>query len=122
MINQSCCSYVAQAGRIEKDLQAITDTAEVLHEVALDDTQWDFSVLWRKSTSWLPDLGWLKQLFVVILTLIALGILICVFLKCFIWCSKSNRDKYLEWKRHQLRQKVESGNYFAKVLSHNQIS
>ncbi|NWQ67929.1 ERVV2 protein, partial [Neopipo cinnamomea] len=115
VINQSCCSYVAQDRWIEKNLQTIMDRAKLLHAVTLDDTHWGFSNLWKKLTSWLPDLGWLKQLFVVILTVIISGILICVFLKCFIWCSKSSCDSYLEWKRHQLRQRVESGSYFPRA-------
>ncbi|NXP11630.1 ERVV2 protein, partial [Thinocorus orbignyianus] len=112
VINQSCCSYVNQDGRIERDLQNIVNKAQILHQVAQDDTSFGFVDLWEKLTSWLPNLAWLRQLFTLLIAIIVLGVLICILARCFIWYTKGTMDEYAQWKKHQLCEKTESGKYF----------
>lgn len=49
--------------------------------------------------------------------------IICIILlpKCFIFCSKNVLTDYESWKKHQLRQKIESGKYFRKSLEKESI-
>ncbi|NXU28059.1 ERVV2 protein, partial [Thalassarche chlororhynchos] len=112
IINQSCCSYINQEKRIETDIARIWQQSKVLHQVTQDDTSLGVSELWEKLTSWLPNLVWLKQLFVIIIIIIVLGILVFSMLRCFMWICKQTGNSYEEWKRHRLRQEVEDGNYF----------
>ncbi|XP_074021454.1 endogenous retroviral envelope protein HEMO-like [Numenius arquata] len=116
IINQSCCSYINQEKRVETDIARIWQQSRVLHQVSQDDTSLGFSDLWKKLTSWLPDFAWLKQLFVLLITMIVLGIAICTLLRCFMCCAKGTTSDYELWKKHQLQQKVESGKYFKKCL------
>uniref|UniRef100_A0A8C0FHE8 Uncharacterized protein n=1 Tax=Bubo bubo TaxID=30461 RepID=A0A8C0FHE8_BUBBB len=106
IINQSCCSYINQGKRIETDMTQIWQQSNILHQVTQDNTLLGFTNLWEKLTSWLPDLTWLKQLFIACVLIIILGISICCLL----------HNHYGDWKRHQLHQKVESGAYFAKPI------
>ncbi|XP_074022481.1 endogenous retrovirus group V member 1 Env polyprotein-like [Numenius arquata] len=116
IINQSCCPYINQEKRVEMDFAQIWQQSRVQHQVSQDDTSLGFSDLWKKMTSWLPDFAWLKQLFVLLITMIVLGIMICTLLRCFMCCAKGTTSDYELWKKHQLRQKVESGKYFKKRL------
>lgn len=89
VLNERCCTYINQDKRIETDLSRIWEQTQILHLITQDNTSWGFQELWDKLTSWLPDLKWLKQIFVIIVTLIALGIIISIQLKCFMWgCQK----------------------------------
>ncbi|KAF1624226.1 Endogenous retrovirus group V member 2 Env polyprotein, partial [Eudyptes filholi] len=115
VINGSCCSYSDQSKRIEMDIKQIWQQAQLLHQVSQDDTSWGFSELWEKLTSWLPNFTWLKQLFMAVIMLIILGMLICYILQCFMWVYKRTRNTYEEWKKHKLRQNIESGKYFTKT-------
>ncbi|XP_074667523.1 LOW QUALITY PROTEIN: syncytin-2-like [Strix aluco] len=119
IINQSCCSYISQGKRIETDMTQIWQQSKILHQITQDNTSLGFTNLWEKLTSWLPDLTWLKQLFIACVLTIILGILICCMLRCFMWICKYTSNHYGDWKRHQLCQKVESGAYFAKTLKGN---
>ncbi|NXK17075.1 ERVV2 protein, partial [Arenaria interpres] len=114
IINQSCCSYINQEKRIETDIARIWQQSKVLHQVSQDDTSLGFSDLWEKLTSWLPNFAWLKQLFVLLTTIIALGFIVCILFRCFPCCAKRVIGDYELWKKHQLRQKIESGKYFKK--------
>ncbi|XP_074424774.1 endogenous retroviral envelope protein HEMO-like, partial [Larus michahellis] len=116
VINQSCCAYINQEGRIEDDLEKIWEKNKILYEVSKDNTSWGFEELWNKLTSWLPNWNWLKQLFVGIITLIILGIIICMLLRCFLWCHRDSEENYSNWKRHRIRHQVETGKYFAQTL------
>ncbi|NXJ72194.1 ERVV2 protein, partial [Rostratula benghalensis] len=115
IINTSCCTYVDQSGRVATDLQEIWEQTKILREVTKDDTPWGFSELWDKLTSWFPNLAWLKTLFMTIMGILIMGILITISIKCLLWCCRSTRDTYSTWKRHQLRQKLESNKYFERV-------
>ncbi|KAF1601388.1 Endogenous retrovirus group V member 2 Env polyprotein, partial [Eudyptes chrysolophus] len=115
VINSSCCSYIDQSKRIETDIKQIWQQAQLLHQVSQDDTSWGFSELWEKLTSWLPNFTWLKQLFMAVIMLIILGMLICCILQCFMWMYKRTGNTYEEWKKHKLRQNIESGKYFTKT-------
>ena len=119
IINQSCCSYINQGKRIETDMTQIWQQSNILHQITQDNTSLGFTNLWEKLTSWLPDLTWLKQLFIACVLIIILGILICCMLQCFMWICKYASNHYEDWKRHQLHKKVESGAYFAKTLKGN---
>ncbi|NXG44216.1 ERVV2 protein, partial [Psilopogon haemacephalus] len=99
LINTTCCTYIDQSGQIETDIQKLWEQGRILHEVAKDNTSWGFQGLWDKLTFWLPNFGWLKQLFACVLILIAMGI---------------TEDSYVNWKKHQLRQQIESGKYLKK--------
>ncbi|NWS57254.1 ERVV2 protein, partial [Chunga burmeisteri] len=103
LINTSCCTYVDESGKIELDIQKIWDRAKVLHQVAEDDISFGLADLWEKLTSWLPNFVWLKQVFITCKITVALGILICCMLQCFVWMCVRSGDSYEEWKRHQLR-------------------
>ncbi|NXS64799.1 ERVV2 protein, partial [Pandion haliaetus] len=115
LVNTSCCTYVNESSKIETDIQDIWNRAKVLHQVTQDDASLGFTELWEKLTSWLPDFTWLKQLFVSIIMLIVLGLLICCMLQCFLWVYRRTETTYEEWKKHRLRQNIESGKYFAKT-------
>ena len=62
VINQSCCVYISKDLRTETDLRKIWEQTKVLHRTSQDDTNWEED-LWNLLTSWLPNLKWLKQLF-----------------------------------------------------------
>ncbi|NXE11392.1 ERVV2 protein, partial [Lophotis ruficrista] len=115
IINVGCCMYVDQSGRISDDLREIRKQAKILHEVTQDDTSWAFSELWEKLTSWLAYLIWLKQLFVTIIAIILLSIILCIAIQCGLWCFQNTGYSYSEWKKNQLRQRLESNNYFEKM-------
>ncbi|KAF1560503.1 Endogenous retrovirus group V member 2 Env polyprotein, partial [Eudyptes schlegeli] len=115
VINSSCCTYVDNSQRISADLEQIWQQMRILHLTAQDDTSSGFSELWEKLTSWLPNLTWLKQLFVIIILSIVLGILSFCMLQCSMWMCKQTGSSYEEWKQHKLRQKLEDSKYFAKT-------
>ncbi|NXN69024.1 ERVV2 protein, partial [Himantopus himantopus] len=115
IINTNCCVYVDQSGRVTTDLQEIRDQMKILHRVSEDDTSWGFSELWEKLTSWLPNLTWLKQLFVMMIVLVILFVVLCLMVRCALQCCRSSGDSYSEWKKNQLRRRLESNKYFEKV-------
>lgn len=92
MINVSCCMYVDQSGQITDDLREIRKQAKILQEVTQDDTSWGFSELWKELTSWLPDSMWLKQLFVTVIIIILLSIILCIAVRCGLWCFQNTGD------------------------------
>ncbi|NXI48612.1 ERVV1 protein, partial [Galbula dea] len=102
VINSTCCTYMDQGGRIATDLQEIWTQTKTLHAITQDDTSWGFSELWHKLTSWLPNFTWLKQLFALMVSLLVLGIMLCVLLRCFFWCCQGTGDAYTNWKKWQL--------------------
>ena len=116
VIGEHCCTYVNQDKRIEKDLFQIWEKTKILHEVAQDNTSWGFSDLVERLTSWLPNLTWLKQLFVTTITVMILLIALCVVVRCALGCCQNTGNSYSEWKKYQLRQRLESNKYFEKVL------
>ena len=69
IINQSCCAYINKDLRTVTDLRKIWEQMKVLHRTSQDDTNWKED-LWNLLTSWLPNLGWLKQLFLVCIILV----------------------------------------------------
>ncbi|NXP52137.1 ERVV2 protein, partial [Heliornis fulica] len=115
LINVSCCTYIDQSGRVAMDVGDLWKQAKVLHEVTKDDTSSSLSELWEKFTSWLPNFACLKQLFVAVILIITLGLLICVMLQCYMWMCRQTGNTYEEWKKHKLRQNIESGKYFSKL-------
>ncbi|NWS49542.1 ERVV2 protein, partial [Probosciger aterrimus] len=114
VINNSCCSYRDQSGRIETNLEEIWKQVRVLHEMAKDDTSWGFKEIWKKLTSWLPNLSWLRQLFVGILMLIIIILITCGMVKCFFLVLQTMMN-YEEWKRKKIKHQVETGKYFRKL-------
>ncbi|NXN38458.1 ERVV2 protein, partial [Rhinoptilus africanus] len=115
VINQSYCTYINQEGRIKEDLEKIWEKTKILYEVSRDDASCGFEELWNKLTSRLPNWNWLKQLFVGIITLIILGIIVCMLFKCFLWCHQDSEENYSNWKRQRIRHQVETGKYFART-------
>ncbi|NXF10194.1 ERVV2 protein, partial [Smithornis capensis] len=113
VVGTSCYTYIDQNQAVNTDLQSIWNQMKILHQVTQDNTSWGFQELWDKLTSWLPNLAWLKQLFMAIV--IVLGIVVCFGARCFMWMCMCTNDGYKEWKRHQLRWKVESGKYFRRT-------
>ena len=111
VINQSCCAYISKDLRTETDLRKIWEQTKVLHRTSQDDTNWKED-LWNLLTSWLPNLGWLKQLFLVCIILVLIVGFTCVMIKCSACLCRNTRKEYEIWKKHELRQKVESGTYF----------
>uniref|UniRef100_A0A8C8S7K0 Envelope protein syncytin-Car1 n=2 Tax=Pelusios castaneus TaxID=367368 RepID=A0A8C8S7K0_9SAUR len=81
-LNSTCCVFLDQTGRIETDVHVIQNKIRLLHQISTDDTSWGFKNLWDTLTSWLPNLGWLKHLFVICLTLLIFGFLFCCCLHC----------------------------------------
>ncbi|NWX52852.1 ERVV2 protein, partial [Steatornis caripensis] len=114
LINQSCCTYVNEKQQVETDIRKIWEISKELHLITMDDTSWGFSELWKKLTSWLPNLTWLKQLFVTVIIIILLSIVFCITVWCGLWCFQNTGDSYSERKKNQLRQKLESNKYFEK--------
>lgn len=117
VIGEHCCMYINQDKRIEKDLSLIWKQTKLFHEITKDNTAWGFSDLWEKLTSWLPNLKWLKQLFVTAVIIVFISITLCVTVRCGLWCFQSTGASYNEWKKNQLRHKLESNKYFEKILS-----
>ncbi|NXN91335.1 ERVV2 protein, partial [Rhinopomastus cyanomelas] len=115
LINTCCCTYIDESSKIEADIQKMWEQAKLFHQVAQVKTKWGFQELWGKLTSWLPNFGWIKQIFVLILTPIVVGIFICILFRPYLWCTNCNKDRHTEWKRNQLRQKVGTGTYFRKI-------
>ncbi|NWW46279.1 ERVV1 protein, partial [Pedionomus torquatus] len=115
VINQSCCTYINQEKRIETDIQKIWQKMQILHQVAQDDTSLGFSELWEKLTLWLTNLTWLKQLFSACIMFVVLGLLICIMFCCLACICKPASYTYEDWKRHRLRQNIESSKYFTKT-------
>ena len=114
IINQSCCVYLNKDLRIETDLRKIWEQTKVLHKASQDNIGWEKG-LWDTLTSWLPNLGWVKQLFLVGIIIAILVLLIsftCIVVKCSMCLYQGTGREYEVWKRHELRQKVESGAYF----------
>ena len=74
VINQSCCAFVNREAQIETDVHRIWEASKLFHLIAQDDTSWGFTNLWEKLTSWLPNFAWLKQLFVLVVTVDFRGI------------------------------------------------
>lgn len=77
LINQSCCAYLNERQQVETDIGKIWEISKELHFITTDDTSWGFSEIWEKLTSWLPNLTWLKQLFVTAMVIIFLLIILC---------------------------------------------
>ncbi|XP_072715512.1 endogenous retroviral envelope protein HEMO-like [Ciconia boyciana] len=121
IINTSCCAYINKDKQIEADLNALWEKARIVQEVSSDDTSLGLRDLWDKLTSWLPNFGWLKQLFIGFITLAILGIFVCVFLKCFLWCHRNSAETYNDWKRNKIRHQVETGRYFTQTLEKDEI-
>lgn len=90
VINTSCCMYVDQSGRISTDLEEIWEQTRTLHEISKDDLSWSYSEIWNKLTSWLPNFQWLKQVFIAIITLVVLGIFVCMLFRCLLCCVTVN--------------------------------
>ncbi|NXS80697.1 ERVV2 protein, partial [Erpornis zantholeuca] len=118
-INTSCCTYINQPGQITTDIHTIWQHAKILHEVTKDDTSWSThlwdtrlgSLLGFQKFPTLPNLNWLKQLFIGML----LGIIIlctCVFSQCFLRCCQRTTISYDDWKKYKLRHRVERETYF----------
>ena len=93
IVNTSCCVYVDQSGRISTDLEEICKQTKILHEVTRDDFSWSFEEIWNKITSWLPNMQWLKQVFVITIAFVILGIFVCIMFKCLLCCT--TKDGYI---------------------------
>ncbi|NXI92789.1 ERVV2 protein, partial [Psophia crepitans] len=115
VINQTCCVYINKQNQIEIDLEKIWESNKILHGVAQDDTSWGFTDLVEKLTSWLPNLTWLKQLFVTVIIIILLSVVLCMTVGCALWWFRNTGDSYSEWKKSQLRRKLESNRYFERM-------
>ena len=111
VISQSRCAYSKKDLRIERDWWKVWEQMKVLHRTSQDDPSWEGD-LRNLLTSWLLSLGWLKQLFLVCILLVLLGGFTCVMMRCSACLCWNTRKEYEIWKKHELRQKVESGTYF----------
>ncbi|NWS77078.1 ERVV2 protein, partial [Crotophaga sulcirostris] len=89
IINQTCCIYINQENRIETDLQKIWERNKIFHQVTDDDTSFGFTDLWEKLTSWLPNLSWLKQLFLTFVIIVVLLVALCVLIRWALWCCQN---------------------------------
>uniref|UniRef100_A0A663FGB7 Envelope protein n=1 Tax=Aquila chrysaetos chrysaetos TaxID=223781 RepID=A0A663FGB7_AQUCH len=117
LINQSCCAYLNERQQVETDIEKIWEISKELHLITMDDTSWGFSEIREKLTSWLPNLTWPKQLFVTAIIIIFLLIILCTTIRCSLWCFQSTGDSYSEWKKNQLRRRLESNKYFERMTS-----
>lgn len=80
--------YVDQSRRISTDLRWIWEQTKVLQEVTRDDTSRGFTDIWKKLTSWLPNSTWLRNLFVVVITVVCVCILACIMIQFCNCCSQ----------------------------------
>lgn len=96
LINTSCCTYIDEHKKVETSIKRIWDHVKTLHLVTQDDTSWGnaFSKLWEKLTSWLPKLAWIKQLFVILLALIFMGLIVWLMLKCLMRTCRQTGNSY----------------------------
>ena len=92
IINQSCCAYINKDLRTETDLRKIWEQMKVLPRTSQDDPSWEGD-LGNLLTSWLLNLGWLKQLFLVCILLVLLGGFTCVMMRCSACLCRSTRKK-----------------------------
>ncbi|NXI39178.1 ERVV2 protein, partial [Galbula dea] len=115
LVSQSCCTYIDQSGKIESDINNIWEKVKVLQEVAQNDTSWGYEELWNKLTSWLPNLYWIKHLFAGFIIILVLEMILCIILKCAIWCCQSSALNYGSWKKNKVRHQIETGKYFART-------
>lgn len=75
--------------------QLLEENIQQLEKLALEVYEregWDLSWL----TSWLPNLGWLKHLFVIILLIALMIIVACYLIQCILFCIPRRRNKYVE--------------------------
>ena len=93
IISQSCCAYITKDVRIETDLRKSWEQTKVLHRASQEDTNWERD-LWDLLTSWLPNLGWLKQLFLVCIILVLIVGFTCVMKKCSACLCQNTRKEY----------------------------
>ncbi|NXS97462.1 ERVV2 protein, partial [Jacana jacana] len=101
VIHEHCCTDINQDKRIEKDPFQIWEKTKILHEVAQDDTSWGPENLMTGLTSWLPNLTWLKQLFIIMTGLVVLFIVFCITAQCALWCRQNTGSSCSDWKRNQ---------------------
>jgi len=116
IINTSCCAYINKDRQREADLNMLWEKTQLFHEVALDDTSLGFRDLWHKVTLWLPNLERLKHLLMGLMTFMVLGILVCISLKCFLWCCQNSVETHSDWKRNKIRHQTETRKYFSRSL------
>lgn len=90
VVNTSCCMYIDQSGRVSTDLEEIWKQTRVLHEIGKDNLSWSFGEIWNKLTSWLPNFQWLKQVFIVLMVLLAIGVFVCMLFRCLLCCVTAN--------------------------------
>ncbi|NWX29330.1 ERVV2 protein, partial [Notiomystis cincta] len=114
LVNSRCCTYVDNGGKISTDSHTIGKHAKMLHEVTKDDTMWTTD-LWEALTSWLPDLNWLKQLFMGILAIILFLLFTGMYVQCVWWCCPPTSGSYSDWKIYKIRYKIEKGTYFKEA-------
>ncbi|NWV18063.1 ERVV2 protein, partial [Origma solitaria] len=107
VINTSCCSYVDLNKQIETDLQTILRKTQILHEITLDDISWGFQDVWKKLTTWLPNLSWFKQLFVIVTCIIALLFTVCISSYCCMILCTWNPNAYAQWQKYKHTNKIE---------------
>ncbi|NXS11646.1 ERVV2 protein, partial [Neodrepanis coruscans] len=108
LIDTSCCMYINQNQKVSVNLQNIWVQTKTLYQ---NDTPWAFRELWEALTSWLPNLAWLRQLFMATIIIIISGVVVYTSVGCFKCVYARTGDRYVKWKRHRLRWKIESGKY-----------
>ncbi|CAM4712254.1 unnamed protein product [Lepidochelys kempii] len=81
-LNATCCLCVNQSGRIVTDTNIIANVSAFFHKQASISPSVGFD-LWGWLTSWLPNFGWLKTLFVYgVGFLMIVGLLFCCASSC----------------------------------------
>ncbi|NXI39418.1 ERVV2 protein, partial [Galbula dea] len=112
LVNASCCTYIDESNKIETDIQTIWTHAKILHSVTSDNTSFGLSNLWDTLTSWLPNLIWLKHLFIASLMITVIALLVYCFSRCFFCMFRDTHSSYADWKKYTLREKIQNGQYF----------
>lgn len=88
VINNSCCSYVDETGRIKKDLAEIWKQTQIFDQGTLRDDSQDFENNNQKLISWLPKWAWVIQLLLLVVFVVGVCKMIwCMFQCCTFWSS-----------------------------------
>lgn len=82
VINTTYCFYVDQSRRIKKDLFEIQKQTQIFHEVSLRNNTLNFDYIFHTLTSWLPNWGWIKEMFIVVVIIVVF----CMIAGCINQC------------------------------------
>uniref|UniRef100_A0A7M4EMZ7 Uncharacterized protein n=1 Tax=Crocodylus porosus TaxID=8502 RepID=A0A7M4EMZ7_CROPO len=79
LVNDTCCTYVDESGKVLEDIHKIQNMASQFHAITTDNTSWGIQDAWDLLTS---GLRWAHKLIVIIVALGCFFILTCCCIQC----------------------------------------